>query len=79
MSTDRIPAERVDEILAELNRLTNDADDSEIDWWDWLHEVPEFDAEATSAATSQGVVLSDGTELVWRGSVKRWERSGVLA
>lgn len=72
----QIPAERVNEILAELNRLSQDPDGNgrEPDWWDWIHDaVPEFDAEATAASSDSGTLhLTDGTVFVWERQAKAW-------
>lgn len=75
-----IPAERVAEILAELNRLTKDPDVNgrEPDWWDWIADtVPEFDAEATANSTHTGELhLTDGTVLRWSTDTS-WTRQAV--
>lgn len=81
----RIPAERVNEILTELNRLCGvqaeadrTAKESDgyvgvLDWWDWIHSVPEYDAEATAASNEPGTLhFSDGTVFVWERQSKEW-------
>lgn len=70
--SDHVPAERVDAILAELNRITTDGDN----WWDWIHIVPEFDREATASCDGGGVHLVDGTELIWHEYAKSWTVAG---
>lgn len=72
----RIPAKRVDELLVELNKLTQFPAEARVDWWDWVTDVPEFDKEATAAAADTGELhLVDGTVLVWRGEPDKWKRS----
>ena len=69
-----IAAERVEEILAELNALTQRPDEAAVDWWDWISDQPEFDREATAAAPTGELHLVDGTVLVWQATPAAWKR-----
>lgn len=64
----RIPAERVNELLADLNRRCQDQD-----WRDWIAAAPEFDAKATAASSDSGTLhLTDGTVFVWERQAEAW-------
>jgi len=77
---DRIAAQRVDEILVELNMLTLRPDEAfGVDWWEWVADQPEFDREATSNATGTSTLhLLDGTVLAWQGEPATWKRRAAV-
>jgi hypothetical protein len=71
--TDEIVTDaRVAEILDELNRRTGDPQAGEVDWWDWIADVDEFDGEATIFAPAANLVLVDGTSFVWQRDELVW-------
>jgi len=68
LAVNTVAAERVAEILAELNGRFVSGEG----WWDWIDGLPESDNEAAADALPGEYHLVDGTVLVWEPADHAW-------